>query len=543
MLLVQFFAQNLHFVISLLAAMSMFAVFWLVFDAWTVRRELKELFKWVGFLLLAVGFLLFAAVIEQDVFGKAPLGDEVELVSKFLRLMGYLAVIIGQIIDPLQPKPKSEGLQLEKPEIPEPPAPSPLPMAALGVIGKISWRVALPASSFFVAVLYWRRSHKGLEKHLRPVAISFMLLSFFELSVLAALWQDTTNPSIYMWVAPFGRLWIVSRLFLFAGSVWLTTWVWRYLVKRFQSQLFMVFIGLGVAIFAVTTISFTYLLMRNVEREAFTNLNTAAQVLDYALDSKNAEIQASAEALAQNSEMAAATGARDRQVITVLLGTSLADKQLSSLVVTSDSGQVLVRAENTDKWGESISDDPLVRRALLGEASAGVVSRDDVIAPIVALRSAVPVRDANKVITGVVVTERVIDNAFVDGIKKATGLDSSVYGDNIRASTTLLASDGTSRWIGVKENDTMIRQTVLEQGKNYKGSLSILNRSYLAVYSPLKDVNNSVIGMLFIGQPRVTLLATIAQSIELTFVVAIGLILVLIAPAYLMARRIARQVG
>jgi hypothetical protein len=82
---------------------------------------------------------------------------------------------------------------------------------------------------------------------------------------------------------------------------------------------------------------------------------------------------------------------------------------------------------------------------------------------------------------------------------------------------------------------------VLDKGNTYSGSLTVLNKPFLAVYSPLKDVNNGVIGMLFIGQPRISLLQTVAWSIELTFLVAIGLIFVLIFPAYLMARRISKQ--
>jgi sensor histidine kinase regulating citrate/malate metabolism len=71
--------------------------------------------------------------------------------------------------------------------------------------------------------------------------------------------------------------------------------------------------------------------------------------------------------------------------------------------------------------------------------------------------------------------------------------------------------------------------------------LSILNRQYLAVYSPLKDADNTVVGMLFIGQPEVSILATASYLINLTFIGSVILLIVAIIPAYFVARHIARQ--
>jgi ABC-type molybdate transport system permease subunit len=47
--------------------------------------------------------------------------------------------------------------------------------------------------------------------------------------------------------------------------------------------------------------------------------------------------------------------------------------------------------------------------------------------------------------------------------------------------------------------------------------------------------------MLLTAQPEQTLLKTIAHSIELTFFAAICLLLVMIIPAYVLAKRMAKQ--
>jgi methyl-accepting chemotaxis protein len=98
-----------------------------------------------------------------------------------------------------------------------------------------------------------------------------------------------------------------------------------------------------------------------------------------------------------------------------------------------------------------------------------------------------------------------------------------------------------TRWIGVKETSNTVQNTVLKQGQTFKGILSIQNRQYLAVFTPLKDINNNIIGMIFIGQPQVAILEAAGRSVELTFVVTALLLIVSIIPAYLISKYLARQ--
>src|SRR3989344_9518413 len=113
MLPLQFFGQNLHFIISLLAALVCFAVFWLYFDAWTTKKQDKELFKWGGFLLVSVSFVVEATIVEQSFLSRSIFGDLSRTLAEALRLTGFIGIIIGLIIDPLQPKPDNKGLEEE----------------------------------------------------------------------------------------------------------------------------------------------------------------------------------------------------------------------------------------------------------------------------------------------------------------------------------------------------------------------------------------------------------------------------------------------
>ena len=135
-----------------------------------------------------------------------------------------------------------------------------------------------------------------------------------------------------------------------------------------------------------------------------------------------------------------------------------------------------------------------------------------------------------------------IDSAFVDGIRQSTILDSAMYAGNKVSATTFTApDDGVTRMIGITETNSSIEDAVREEGQDYKGSVSILNQQFLAVFSPLKDTNNNVIGMLFIGIPQTSVLQTAGHAVEMTFLVTAILLILTIIPAYLISKHIARQ--
>jgi len=544
MLPLQFFGQNIHFAINIFAALVFFAVFWLYFDAWTNKKDKKELFKWLGALLISISYLVHATLIEQSVLGSSIFGNTSETVSVIIRFIGYVGLILGQIFDPLQKEPEVTGITSDEFTSDQKPAAeeSKKGAQAVGVVSKVFGLVfAVPVAAFAVGLFYLRRSTKGLERHLRPVAVSFLLLASSELVSLASQLRSTSNPQLYNLVKAFGAAWMVEHVLLLVGVIVLGRWVWKYLIKRFLSQLFMIFIVVTLSVFLLTTVSFTYLLTHSVQNNSLDNLETATNVLGYALDSKKAETKANAETIAQNPKVIQAISSKDHAGLSALTTNFLGDKKESSLIITTSSAQVLLRAEDSDRWNDSISSDPLVRKALIGQTSSTIISAQGVLAPVISIKSAVPVRDSSNTIIGTVTAAVVIDNGLVDGIKNSTGLDSAIYSDNVLSATTFVAPDGKTRQVGVKQTNKAVAEQVLSKGHLYKGSLGILNRQFLAVYAPLKDVNNNVIGMLFIGQPQSSVLKTAGHSIELTFLVAACLIILSVVPAYLTSRYLSYQ--
>lgn len=602
----QFFAQNAHFAINMLVALACMAITWLYFDAWAWHKDKKEFFKWFGFGVLSLSFLAQATLIEQSVLGHALAGDLTLYVIVVCRVIGYAGIIVGLILEPPHIIPKNEGFDFDKladalpkkeesPPVSQPaakasssaPAVAPVLTAAAVVASppvvtpspqveqsdtpSVTAAPSAPASSpaatpvkiqfpavygagitigkwivplggFAIAVMYWRIATAGLERHLKKIAIGFGFLALSDTIGLAALLRDTTNPVVFSWVKPFSWIWMTEQFVLLLGAIMLGRWVWSYLTKRFFSQLFMVFIASTVVIATIVCAVFTSLLLRDIRHGTLNNLTTAGKVLNYAITSKQAETTAGAEQIATDGAIAEAVAAKDHTKLVALTKEYLVKKRQSSLLITNASGQVLLRVEDPEQWGDSVSNDTLVQRALLGTHQSSVKVGEGVGAPAVQVRSAASIRDASGKVVGAAISSLDLGSAFVDGVKQATSLESSIYGSNTLAATTLTAADGKTRNVGTKLSDTKIADLVAKQGKPYVGSFQLQNKQLLGSFLPLKDADNVTVGMLLVSQPESDILATAGRSIEMTFLFMVVFLVLTVLPAYFITRSLERQI-
>lgn len=527
----QFIFENLHFAINLSLALVFFAAFWLHLDAWLGRKTFKEVVRVIGYLLLSLSFIVTAGHIETTILPATTIKIDLYNVFLFLtRFFGYAFLIVSYILAPLVPKP-NQKIESSHAFIP----------VWISVPFFTFSAFAYPILASTIAVLSLKRSTIGLENHLKPIALAFFLLAVSELLSLGFLLQNTTNSSIYAIVAPFGVLWILQNVVLTLAAAVVAKWVFGYLLKRFQSQLFILFTSMIVIVFVITTIAFTALLLRNLESDALRHLESDVNILRYTIDSKKAEILSDAQVISYNPDVQKAIVGGDKKTLRSLVTSLLIAKKQAILTVISKDGVVLARGDNPDKIGDSMSSDPLVKKALRGINASNIVTSESVVAPIISIRSATPIKVGSSII-GAVIVGTEIDNAFVDGVKSATNLDSSIYADDIRSATTYVSPDGKSRWIGIREQDGVVKSEVLNKGKSYSGVVNILNTNYLAAYEPLKDIDNITVGMLFVGVPQTNLLVSAGRSIELTFLVSTILLMFSIIPAFIMSKYLASQI-
>lgn len=526
----QFLLINGHFVLNLLSGLVTFAVAWLYFDAWTISKNKRDGSKALGFLLLCLSFVVQSASVEQTNLS-TPLFIGVAAITTLansLEIAGYLVLITGQLIDPIQPLPSYRKTKKSL---------AFLPFTSLG-IGTILG-IANPILATITGLLYLHRATNGLEHHLKPISLSFFILSFSRLVSLATVFQNTNNVNLNNLTAPFGPLWIIEHTLLTLSMLVLGIWVWSYLVKRIETQLFMIFTSTILLIFLATTVTFTGSLITDIRKNTLASLNTNANVLSFAIENKKEAIKADATLLANNPKIRSALADKNTKDLDETIASLVFSKKIDQLAIVESTGQIITTEQGLS--GGSLSDDPLVRRATENQAVSAIVTKPQATTPAVTVSAASPIKNDTGEVVGVIRISNNIDNAFVDGLKKSTGLEASIYADNVRAATTFIAVDGKSRWLGVREENSNIKETVLLSGENYTGPTNLLGTPFLAAYNPLKDINDNPIGMLFVGTTQQEIINLASQSLERTFLITIALLTISIIPSYLISNYIVDQ--
>lgn len=94
----------------------------------------------------------------------------------------------------------------------------------------------------------------------------------------------------------------------------------------------------------------------------------------------------------------------------------------------------------------------------------------------------------------------VINNntGLVDGIAQMVNGQITVFQDNLRVATTVARPDGT-RAVGTPAAD-YVEGAVLKKGIKYIGRARVMGEWYISAYEPLRDRDNRIVGMLFVGE-------------------------------------------
>jgi len=520
-----FFFTHVHFTINVFVALILTAVTWLYFDAWISKKNLREACRTLGFLLLAISFAVNSTKIETFIFGASILPDNLLLWSVLVsRVTGYVLVVLSHILDPLQPKPKTTAVFI-------PP-----------VIVKSISVFAVPFLSLLVAFFYIRRATFGLERHLKPLGLAFLLLTISEISFSLCTYQNTTNISFFKLVAPFGPVWITGHVFLFIFALILLHWVAGYLLKRFSSQLILAFTSMTLAVFMLTTVGFTGILINSLETQNLSQLETDVKILKFALKSQQNTLLSDTQTIALNPDVNKLFNSADRQLLATTLQSFLLTKKQTTVTVVNPDGVVLARGDDLEKHGNSLSSDPLFKRAITGNSVSTITVSPGPISPVIFIQAAVPILDTDKKVLAVVLTDSDLDNAFLDNLKVSTGLEASLYGGSQLSATTLTTPDGSSRPVGIHETNPQVKTQVLEKNLPYTGSVNLFGHYYLSAYLPLTDLDDQPIGMIFVGRDQITILHTAGHAIQTTFIATLALLLFSLLPSVLIAKSISRQI-
>ncbi|WP_100401369.1 methyl-accepting chemotaxis protein [Bacillus sp. FJAT-42315] len=123
----------------------------------------------------------------------------------------------------------------------------------------------------------------------------------------------------------------------------------------------------------------------------------------------------------------------------------------------------------------------------------------------------------------------------IDDIGKDTGGTITIFQGDIRVSTNV--KDGENRAIGTKAAPEVIEK-VLKQGEEYYGEAEVAGHTYQTAYMPLKNVNNEVVGILYMGASQQIIDEVLSQFFVAFLIILVIMIMLSCGVAYWFTKRI-----
>jgi two-component system, NtrC family, sensor kinase len=215
-------------------------------------------------------------------------------------------------------------------------------------------------------------------------------------------------------------------------------------------------------------------------------------------------------------------------------------EKLDVLTVTDRSGKVLLRTSNLTLVGDDESQNPLVSRVLKTKepiAATMIVPVDELTkeSPALAnqayfqfidtpmaratkgteetsgmmLEAAAPIFDLQNNFLGIVYGGVLLNRNYelVDQIKQTVYQDlkydgkdigtATIFQDDLRISTNV-RNVNNSRAVATRVSEEVYNQVVLK-GEPYFGRAYVVNNWYITAYEPIRNVDNQIIGILYVG--------------------------------------------
>jgi two-component system, NtrC family, sensor kinase len=255
------------------------------------------------------------------------------------------------------------------------------------------------------------------------------------------------------------------------------------------------------------------------------------------------------------------------------------EEGLDVLTLTDQYGDVLLRASNPDVISDNQNHDPLMELVIQKMeplASTIIVSAEDLQkeSPLLdqqayfefidtpharyraeteqtagmMLKAASPVFDSQHHLVGVLYGGILLNRNYevVDKIKQTVYHDvryegkdigtATIFEDDVRISTNVPNENG-SRAIGTRIAEDVYNQ-VFVQGKQWIGRAYVVNDWYITAYEPIRDINNKVIGILYVGVLEKKYLDIRQQTVYTFLTITLAGVLVTLAVSYLISLQI-----
>ncbi len=221
------------------------------------------------------------------------------------------------------------------------------------------------------------------------------------------------------------------------------------------------------------------------------------------------------------------------------LSRTMIDEGLDFLTLVDRKGTVMLRVHHPGMSGDNLADDPFVREALAHKALSGtqVLSRDELLKegkviadkavfslvptpkekPIekleltsgMVLKSAHPVVDVNGKVLGALVGGVLLNRNYeiVDRVKNIVFRNAKYKAKDIGTATIFLGDWRISTNVMDRERHRAVgtramkevQEQVLQKGLPWMQRAYVVDDWYITAYEPLRDFQDKIVGMLYVG--------------------------------------------
>jgi two-component system NtrC family sensor kinase len=306
-----------------------------------------------------------------------------------------------------------------------------------------------------------------------------------------------------------------------------------------RTQLALVFLAVACLIGVVTSIIVNSLVTNQVIFEAQERVKEDLNTARYVYASKIRDIDRTIRWTAIRHVLKKGLKEKNISPIRNELERLMAEEELDFLTLVDRNGVVIFRFHNPPVSGDSLLNDPFVKIALEKKEISGTqvlsgdelskegrsLSRRAIIQSIsvprekparkieetsgIVLRSAYPILDYNGEVIGVLTGGVLLNRNYeiVDRIKNIVFKDAKYKGKEIgtatiflgdlRISTNVMDKEG-NRAIGTRVSREVYEQ-VLGEGLPWIQRAFVVDEWYITAYEPIRDVQDKIIGMLYVG--------------------------------------------
>ncbi|MCR4823324.1 MAG: methyl-accepting chemotaxis protein [Treponema sp.] len=186
------------------------------------------------------------------------------------------------------------------------------------------------------------------------------------------------------------------------------------------------------------------------------------------------------------------------------------------MAFTNAQGKILVSGDKGPSAGADISSSYAIKKALSGSSAFSYENYNSHFCQIYSY----PIKYQDEVIGTVLFAYNLADGDFVSLMSDAYAVECTIFSGDLRIDSSLEGVVGTT--LANQE----ILELVLHKGQIYTGENQIKGKNYFSVYSPLKNDDGSVSGMLFIAKSLEEIEAI--RGLTMKVVVPVGIILALV---------------